>query len=120
MRTLQRAFVTIMASIVTLIAAPHVLAEPTTAPATQPAGAPFEMESFTLVVLVTGDNPPKLTNEQSAELQKQHIAHLTKLGLAGKILVAGPLANQPDKTWRGICVYGTSLEEAKALASDDP
>ena len=47
--------------------------------------------------------------------------HLKKLAEAGKLLVAGPLDEQPDVTMRGICLYRVgSLDEARKLASDDP
>jgi uncharacterized protein YciI len=40
---------------------------------------------------------------------------------AGKLLVAGPLDDQPDPRLRGIEIFRVgSLEEAKRLAADDP
>jgi uncharacterized protein YciI len=93
-------------------------AQATTAPASQPA---MQMESYQLVILRAGDNPPKISREEGAEIQKQHLAHLRKLGKEGKILVAGPFGDQPDKTMRGMCLYKVgSIDEARQLAEDDP
>lgn len=39
---------------------------------------------------------------------------------AGKLVVAGPFEDQPDPRLRGMCLYRTSLAEAKALAEQDP
>ncbi len=40
---------------------------------------------------------------------------------AGKLLVAGPLDDQPDPRWRGLGLFRVeSLAEAKRLAEDDP
>jgi hypothetical protein len=36
------------------------------------------------------------------------------------MLVAGPVAHQPDDTVRGLCVYATDLETTRALAARDP
>lgn len=84
-------------------------------------GAPFEMESFQLVLLRRGDRADEIPKERLEEIQKQHIAHLDKLGDAGKILIAGPFSDQPDPGLRGMCLYRVgSLEEARALAEQDP
>lgn len=83
--------------------------------------APFEMESFQLVLLKRGDRADEIPKERLEEIQKQHIAHLEKLGDAGKILIAGPFSDQPDPGLRGMCLYRVgSLEEARALAEQDP
>jgi len=40
---------------------------------------------------------------------------------AGYLKVAGPLGDQPDDSWRGICLYQVgSLGEARRLAETDP
>ena len=38
----------------------------------------------------------------------------------GALLVAGPFDKQEDETFRGICIYGVPLDEARALAESDP
>jgi len=91
-------------------------------PATQPAAQPaIQFEKYQLVILRAGENPPQLAPEQAAELQKQHLAHMTGLAQRGKILVAGPFSDQPDKSMRGMCIYRcASIDEARQLAEGDP
>ena len=85
------------------------------------ADAPFEMESVQLVLLLRAPTWKKLPAEESAALQKQHIAHLTAMGEAGKIVVAGPFSDQADPAYRGVCIYRVgSVGEARALAEQDP
>ena len=91
---------------------------PATQPATQPA---MQFEQYQLVILRAGDNPPQIPREQAMEIQKQHLAHMSGLGRRGKILVAGPFSDQPDKSMRGMCIYRcASIEEARELAEGDP
>jgi len=89
-------------------------------PAT-PAALPPNMESVQLVLLKRG---PAWTPEVTAatqELQRQHIAHLTKMGQAGHAVVCGPFSDQKDPSLRGVCLYRVgSVEEARALAEQDP
>jgi hypothetical protein len=40
---------------------------------------------------------------------------------AGYLKVVGPLEQQPDESWRGVCIYQVgSLEKARLLAEMDP
>jgi len=91
-----------------------------TRPAT-PAPPKFEMESVQLVLLMRAPTWKKLPAEESEALQKQHIAHLTAMGEAGKMVVAGPFSDQADPAYRGVCIYRVgSVAEARALAEQDP
>jgi uncharacterized protein YciI len=83
-----------------------------------PAG--LELESITLVLLRKGDNPPKMEPAAAAKMQAEHLGHLGAMAATGKMVVAGPLGDQPDPTWRGICLYKASLEEARKMAEADP
>jgi len=80
---------------------------------------PTEMVTYYLVMLVKG---PKWTAGASPaleQLQKDHLAHLRKLALSGKMVLAGPLTD--GGTVRGLCVFKVaSLDEARALEDDDP
>jgi uncharacterized protein YciI len=83
--------------------------------------APFEMETVQLVLLLRAPTWKKLPAEESAALQKQHLAHLTAMGESGKMVVAGPLSDQADPAYRGVCIYRVgSVAEARALAEQDP
>lgn len=91
------------------------------APPAPPKGAPSEMETYQLVLLVRAPTWKKLPAEESAALQAAHLAHLTKMGDAGHAVVCGPFADQQDPGLRGACIYGVgSVAEARALAEADP
>lgn len=86
-----------------------------------PKDAPFEMETFQLVLLVRAPTWKKLPEEETRTLQAAHIAHLTKMGEAGKAVVCGPFADQQDVSLRGACIYAVKdVAEARALAEEDP
>lgn len=57
---------------------------------------------------------------ESAELQKQHLAHLRRMHEMGKLVVAGPFGDNGEI--RGILVFRgkDSLDEMKKLAEEDP
>ena len=77
------------------------------------------MERYTLVFLKRPANGGAKVADPEA-LQRQHIGHLQAMARAGKLVVAGPFDDQTDPRMRGLCVYRTSLDEARRLASDDP
>jgi uncharacterized protein YciI len=86
-----------------------------------PKGAPFEMESFQLVLLMRAPTWKKLPDAEAKALQAAHIGHLTKMGEAGKAVVCGPFDQQHDPAFRGACLYAVKTpEEARDLASQDP
>jgi uncharacterized protein YciI len=93
-------------------------------PASSPAEAPkakYEFETFQLILLVRAPTWKKLPDAEAEALQAAHIAHLTKMGEAGKAVVCGPFGDQRDVSLRGACIYRVaSLEEARALAEQDP
>ena len=83
-----------------------------------PAKAP-EMMTYYFGMLVKG---PKWTPDPTPELerlQEEHLAHIRSMAATGKLVVAGPLSD--NGFIRGILVFKTAtLEEAKALAENDP
>jgi uncharacterized protein len=79
---------------------------------------PFEMTTYTLGLLVKG---PKWTAEETPALQKlqeSHLAHIGEMARSGALLAAGPLID--NGTIRGILIFKVSMEEARALAEQDP
>lgn len=83
------------------------------------AETPPNMTTYYFGVLMKG---PKWTAEETpdrAKVQAGHLAHLQSMWKAGKLVLAGPLADDGD--WRGVLIYRTrTLEEAQRLAGDDP
>lgn len=88
--------------------------------AVQAADEPPAFASYSLVVLMRGPAADKIPADKLEEILQAHLAHLRAMGESGKMLVAGPLGDQPDPSWRGLCLYRTSLEEARQLAEADP
>lgn len=93
-------------------------AQAQTQPATRPA---MEFERYQLVILRAVEGAPAIERDEAMEIQKQHLAHMGRLGEEGKIVVAGPFGDQPDKSFRGMCIYRVgSVDEARELAEQDP
>ena len=86
-------------------------------PAAQPAKV--EMLTYYMGFLKKGAKwTPEVTPE-TTRIQEQHLAHIRKSADSGKLILAGPFADNGDI--RGVLVYKTaSLEEAKAIAEQDP
>jgi uncharacterized protein len=76
-----------------------------------------EFDRFTIVLLVLRPDAPVLDDEAAAALQDAHLAHLAELHEAGRLLAAGPLT---DDVLRGLCIYDSDTDEARALAAADP
>ncbi len=87
-------------------------------PAAEP---PTEFDIYELVLLRRGHPDPGLDEQTIERLQSQHLGHLEAMRVAGHLLAAGPFRDQPDESWRGLCIYRVgSLEEARRLAEADP
>jgi uncharacterized protein YciI len=97
-----------------LVAAVLVVAAP--APA---ADMPANMTTYYFGVLMRGPKWSPEDTPERAKIQEGHMAHLNAMWKAGKLVLAGPLADDGD--WRGVLIYRTkTLEEAQQAASADP
>ncbi len=103
-----------------LLPARVLQAEDRPAAATTPTTIPIDMVARTFVVLTLTDHPPKLDEKAAAELQVKHLAHIAEMSRSGKVLVAGPFGQRDDESLRGALVFSCSIDEARALANDDP
>ena len=79
-----------------------------------------ELEPHTLVLLRWPAGMRSFEDADLSELQSQHLAYLDSLRDRGVLLAAGPLAETPDESWRGLCIYSTGPGEAASLAAGDP
>lgn len=74
-------------------------------------------QRYTLVFLRQGPAPQD--NETSNErVQLEHLQHLTKLQMLGKLVLNGPTLVEHDIL--GVSVYAAELDEARAMAEADP
>ena len=64
---------------------------------------------------------PAPDEDELDRIQSEHLAYLASLRSGGQVVVNGPVVDQPDESWRGLTFFRTgSLEEAKAMAEQDP
>jgi uncharacterized protein len=89
--------------------------------ATDPAPAAASdsgMTTYYFCLLTKGPNRGQ-TPAEAQKLQAGHMANIGRLAAEGKLLVAGPFADDGD--WRGLFIFKcASLEEAQALVAADP
>ena len=83
---------------------------------------PKQFDTYWMVFLERGDHPPELDDAASMELQRKHLAHLSKIKKEGYSLVAGPFEVPENEPLRGIVLYRGDLDSAAVveLASADP
>ena len=79
-----------------------------------------ELELHVICLLRAAPDRSDLPEAELDAIQERHVAYQQQLRADGKITAAGPFSEQPDESWRGLTLYTTSLEEARALAADDP
>ena len=85
------------------------------------AAPPTEFDTYQLVLLRRPAEPREYPEEKLREIQGAHLGHLRKMAMEGHLVVAGPFADQPDESLRGLALYRVgSVERARALASADP
>jgi uncharacterized protein YciI len=99
--------------------APMPPPEPAAPPAAEPE--PFVFEQYQLVLLKRPAAATEYPPERLQEIQRAHLAHMTALGNAGHLVIAGPFSDQEDETLRGLALYQVgSIEEARRMAEADP
>lgn len=72
---------------------------------------------YTLVFLRKGP-APRDDETRNERLQLEHLQHLAKLQMVGKLVLNGPTLAEHDIL--GVSVYAAELEEARAMAEADP
>lgn len=94
--------------------APAPVAAPAPAPALDP-----DLTIYYVCLLTKGANAGLGTPEERRKNQAAQNAYISRLAQEGKLLVAGPFADNFE--WKGIYIFKcASLEEAKAMAVLDP
>jgi uncharacterized protein YciI len=72
---------------------------------------------YTLVLLRKG-LPVNLDEAAEKRMQLEHLQHLTKCQLSGKLVLNGPVLVEHDVV--GVSIYAAEPDEARALAEADP
>jgi uncharacterized protein YciI len=78
-----------------------------------------DLEKYQFGFLKRGPNWNAENTPEVKKIQEGHMANINKMAKAGKLLAAGPIADEGEI--RGIFIFkAASLEEAKSLAAEDP
>ena len=72
---------------------------------------------YTLVLLREGP-ASREDEEHKRQVHLEHLQHLTKLQLAGQLVLNGPILIEHEIV--GVSVYAAELEDARAMAEADP
>jgi len=79
----------------------------------------YGMKSYSFVILKTGSVKVE-DAEQKQALMRGHLANISRLAEAGKLVVAGPFGKN-DLDYRGLFILTTpSTDEARELLKSDP
>lgn len=77
------------------------------------------MKKYVMAFLYRGERMAEYSPEQRAEIQKGHMANISKLAESGKLVMAGPFFGNEDL--RGIFIFDVAtIEEAGSLTAQDP
>jgi len=101
----------------TILAA--ALAFAASAAAVPPPEEEWEMTTYQVAFLRRGPAWTPASTPELNKLQADHLAHIGKMAETGKLIIAGPFSDGGDL--RGMFIFRVeTLEEAKALAEQDP
>jgi uncharacterized protein YciI len=77
------------------------------------------MKKYVMAFLYSGERVSEYSTEERAEIQKGHMANITKLAEMGKLILAGPFFGK--ESLRGIFIFDVeTTEEAAELTNTDP
>ena len=81
----------------------------------------MDFDRYTVVLLVTPEHPPELSEDEADRLQDAHLAHLAHHD-EGVLLAAGPVGDLADgrRHYRGLSVLRCEPDEALRLKGEDP
>lgn len=81
----------------------------------------IELQEFQLILLRRPDGAPGYDEQESARIQRDHVAYYQSMRQAGYVVTNGPVLDQPDDTLRGIAIFAVqSADRAGELANADP
>jgi uncharacterized protein len=81
----------------------------------------MDFDRYTIVLLLTPENPPQLSDEEAGRLQDAHLSHLAELHERGVLLAAGPVGDPSgERYYRGLSILRCEPDEALRLKGEDP
>lgn len=79
----------------------------------------YGMKTYVMAFLTRGPNGAQYTIDEKAEIQKGHLANITRLAKEKKMVLAGPFMDGGDL--RGLFFFDVrTIEEAEQLVATDP
>ena len=78
----------------------------------------YEMTTYQVAFLKRGPQWTPQSTPETEKLQQAHMAHINAMVKTGKLVLAGPFAD--NGPLRGMFVFKATAEEAKQLAEQDP
>jgi hypothetical protein len=81
---------------------------------------PAEFDSYAIVVLRRPPDAPELPEEEAEALQERHRDFIMSLVESGAAYAGGPFTDHSDPSLRGLAIYALPLDEARAMANEDP
>jgi uncharacterized protein len=81
---------------------------------------PGEFDRYAVVVLRRPDDAPELPEDEAEALQQRHQAFVMSMIESGAAYAGGPFTDHSDPSLRGLALFSLPLEEARALANEDP
>jgi uncharacterized protein YciI len=80
----------------------------------------MKFDDYTISLLLLNPDAPQMSDDVLDELQDRHLAHLADLHAAGLLLAAGPLPGDPDRSFRGLSIWGAEPDRVRELISEHP
>lgn len=81
----------------------------------------MDFDRYTVVLLVTPQDAPQLSEEEADRLQDAHLRHLADLHDRGMLLAAGPLGDPSARRhYRGLSILRCEPDVALRLKGEDP
>ena len=77
-----------------------------------------QFEQYSIVLLTTPAEPPRISEAERARLQDAHLSYLADLHDEGHLLAVGPLSD-PDGELRGLSILNVDAARARALKEAD-
>lgn len=77
------------------------------------------MKQYFMAIYLKGPNRENMSKDEVEEINKGHLANISKYAATGQITAAGPFGDDTEK--RGILIFDVETqEEAEAILKEDP
>ncbi|NVK03402.1 MAG: hypothetical protein HWD92_01205 [Flavobacteriia bacterium] len=79
----------------------------------------YVMRQYVFVMYIKAEGGDDFSEEELAEIQAGHMAHIGKMADEGNLVMAGPFGDKAE--WRGILIFNDhDVERVSELVNQDP